>query len=260
MIDVPLTQRRLVVQTSAMSAITIEYDRPYGRTANPDCCFDIYRPSTGNGELLPGVVFVSGYPDAPGEALFGCKLKQWRCYCDWARLLASHGLVALTYSNQQPWRDACGLLDHISNNAAALGIDPNRIGLWACSGNGPVAWALMDRFNQLRCAALCYPYISDLPGHDEVARAATQFGFEVPRTEPWQSQSPLLLCRAGEDAMPGLNASLDRFITLARPNHWPVELLDVPNADHAFDTAQPDAAACTAVAAIAEFFLKNLCR
>lgn len=36
--------------------------------------------------------------------------------------------------------DLQAVLQHVRSNARTLGIDENRIGLWACSGNVPLAF------------------------------------------------------------------------------------------------------------------------
>ena len=87
----------------------------------------------------------------------GCRLKEMGSYISWAGLTTTSGLVAITYTNAEPASDAHKVLDYVAN-AAALGIDENRIGLWACSGNVPTALSLLmqgDR-DYLKRAALCY--------------------------------------------------------------------------------------------------------
>ena len=64
----------------------------------------------------------------------------------------------------------------------SLGIDGNRMGLWACSGHVPNALSLLARPERtcLKCAALCYGAMLDLDGSTVVADAAREYGFANP--------------------------------------------------------------------------------
>ena len=91
----------------------------------------------------------------------------------------------------------------------------------------------------LACAALLYGYLLDLDGATSVAEAAAQFHFAVPPVslDELPRQLPLLVVRAGRDAMPGLDATLQRFVTAARAREVPLALtlIDHAKAPHAFD-------------------------
>ena len=82
--------------------------------------------------------------------------------------------MAITYTNAEPATDAHRVLDYVQQNAAALGIDENRIGLWACSGSVPTALSLLMQGGRdyLKCAVLCYGYMLDFTGSTRVADAA----------------------------------------------------------------------------------------
>jgi hypothetical protein len=74
-----------------------------------------------------------------------CVLKEMASYISWGQLAGASGFVAITYANVEPARDIQTLLEYLRQNSAGLGIDENRLGLWACSGNGPLALSvLMD--------------------------------------------------------------------------------------------------------------------
>lgn len=71
--------------------------------------------------------------------MFGRKFKDVHAYVTWARLVAASGMVAITYTNIDPVADLRRLLTHLRDQSAHLGIDPQHVGLWACSGNVPNA-------------------------------------------------------------------------------------------------------------------------
>lgn len=69
-------------------------------------------------------------------------------------MLAASGVVSLAYPNRAP-ADVIALVHHLRENAGALGIDPERMGVWVCSGNVPTALELIVE-ERLACAALLY--------------------------------------------------------------------------------------------------------
>jgi acetyl esterase/lipase len=150
-------------------------------------------------------------------------------------------MAAIAYSNREPVTDLQAVVRYVRQNAQDLGIDENRIGLWAASGSGPLAlFALMTPGQEfLKCAVLCYPYSLDLDGNTGVADAARQFGFVNPAcgrsVDDISSDIPLMVIRAGEDEFPHLNESLDRFIGKALARNLPLTLVNHSRAPHAFD-------------------------
>src|SRR4029453_16900108 len=92
------------------------------------------------------------------------------------------GLVAITYSTVEPVGDTRDLLEYVQGNAASLGIDPQRIGLLAGSGNVPnVLSVLMEKGRDcLKAAALYCGYTLDRDGSTTVADAAKMYGFVNP--------------------------------------------------------------------------------
>jgi acetyl esterase/lipase len=88
-------------------------------------------------------------------------------------------LVAISYTNREPAGDCYALLEYLSRNDAALGIDGTRIGVMASSGNAPVALsALMRKDHEyLKFAVLSCAVLVDLDGSTGVAEAAKEYGF-----------------------------------------------------------------------------------
>jgi dienelactone hydrolase len=258
----PITEQRLVVEIPQTNRVSVEREIPFGREISEDLRFDIYRPAQHTQSELPAVIFVVGFSDVGGREFLGCNLKDLPAYMDWARLLASSGVAAITYSNVDPVRDAAALVEHIQDNAEALGIDRQRLGIWSCSGNASVALALLRKRTQFKCAALCYGYMIDKPGYDEVASAAAQFGF-VKGTASMQisdiADVPILVVRAGRDEMPGLNTSLDRFVAEALVADLPVSLINHASGAHAFDLSEQTEEARQVVRQISQFLTLRLC-
>lgn len=239
-----IATRRVVFTVPKMDAVIV---RPNIRVQSTDDCeqtMDLYLPPSPPGceTPKPVVILVSGFPDPGFEAAVGCKFKEMGTYTSWARLLAASGLAVVTYTNNDPVADFDTLLHHLRSNAAALGIDGDRMGVMACSGNVPMALSvLMQKTPRcFRCAALSYGYMLDLGGATGVAEAAKQWHFVNPSAErslDLLQEIPLLVVRAGEDAMPGLNHAIDDFVAAALSRNLPLTLLNHASAEHAFDVA-----------------------
>ncbi len=197
---------------------------------------DIYLPEGVEG-LAPVVVLVTGYPDPGFEAFSGRKQMQIQAYRDWARMLAASGMAAVLYSNVEPVADAATLLRFLRSESAQLPIDPQRIGLWACSGNVPNAIHLAHGDSAVRCAAFLYGFMLDTPDSAAVNETAKVFRFANPNDgmENFPQNTPILVIGAGRDEFSGLNDSIDNFEAEAIARNSPVSVIRFPEGVHGFD-------------------------
>lgn len=240
--DVPLGERSVLYAVPEMDAVRVRSDlelRPRGHGA---LTADLYvPPEVREGTARPAVILVAGYPDAGFSKAVGCRFKDMASTGSWARLIAASGMVSVAYTNRDPAADLCDLLRALHRDADTLGIDPSRVGLWACSGSVPLAlWLLMqDDLPPVACAALCYGYTLDSAGSTAVAEASRTWGFANPAAGRTVADlpigTPLFLARAGRDQLPGLNQALDRFITEALGRNLPVTVANHADGPHAFD-------------------------
>jgi hypothetical protein len=236
-----VSKRRAVYSVAGAMAATVRRDLEYRVADAGPLTIDVYYPPDPTSRARPAVLFVTGLPDAGAQRMIGCKLKEMGSYTSWAELMTAFGLVAVTYTNAEPAADAHEVLDYIRRNAAALGIDENRIGVWACSGSVPTALSLLMEggLDCLKCAVLCYGYMFDVPGSTRVGDAAKQFGFVNPRAgksvADLPRDLPLFVARAGQDRMPGLNEALDDFVRKALTFNLPVTVVNHASGPHAFD-------------------------
>ncbi|HEX8163411.1 MAG TPA: alpha/beta hydrolase [Pyrinomonadaceae bacterium] len=237
-----VSKRTVVYRIPGMDEVRVSRDVEYRATGAGALTADIYYPpGYGGAARMPAVVFVIGYPDSGAEARLGCKFKEMGAYTSWGRLAAASGLVAITYTNREPATDIHALLQHLRQNAARLGIDENRIGVWACSGNVPLALSVLtgEANDYVKCAVLCYGFMLDLDGSAIVAEAAERWGFVNPRAgrsvNDLPPRLPLFIARAGRDQMPRLNETIDRFLLHAVTRDLPVTFVNHRAAPHAFD-------------------------
>lgn len=237
-----ITKKKVVYQLPGVDAVTVRRDVECPVSGADVLTLDIYYPPEANGGTrTPAVVFVLGYSDLGFQKMLGCKQKEMESYISWAQLAAASGLVAITYTTTEPTTDIHALLRYVRHNAVSLGIDDNRIGLWACSGNVPNALSVLMRetSDYLKCAVLCYGMMLDLGGDTSVAEAAKRWGFVNPcagkSVDDLAQNIPLFIVRAGKDETPHLNETIDRFMVEALNYNLPIRFANHAVAGHSFD-------------------------
>ena len=237
-----ITRRGLVYRLSGEELVPVRRDIEYRTTDSGPLVLDVYSPPAASpGSRPPAVVLVVGFSDPGARAMLGCAFKEFESFVSWARLIASSGMAAITYTTgKEPGADGRALLAYLRENASALNIDEDRIALWACSGHGPTALSLLiEDGGSLAAAALLYAYTLDLDGATGIADAAKTIRFANPSAgksvADLPPQTPLFVARAGQDATPGLNEALDRFLAAAISRNLPLGFANHSGGPHAFD-------------------------
>lgn len=237
-----VSKKRVVYTMPGMDGVTVRRDDVYRVTDEGALTMDLYYPPDAkSGARLPAVVVVAGFPDPGVQKHVGCKFKEMGSSVSWGQLVAASGMVAITYTNREPAADVDALLQHVRQNATSLGIDENRIGVWASSGNVPLALSVLMQGSSdyLKCAVLCYGFMLDLDGATGVAEAARQWGF-VNRcagksVSDLPKDLPLFIVRAGQDQFPHLNDAVDRFVANALTSNLPLTFVNHASGPHSFD-------------------------
>ncbi len=263
-----MAMKKLVYEAPGAETVTVRRDIEYG---DSDLTMDLYLPDlpaevlVRSAARLPAVLFVVGYSDLGAQKILGCRFKEMESFISWGRLVAASGMVGITWSTgPDPVADVQAVLEHVRQNAASLGIDETRIGLWASSGHVPTALSVLmgEAREGLRCAALCYGVTLDLDGSNGVAEAAAMFRFANPtagRTvEDLPRDLPLFLVRAGRDETPRLNEALDRFVAAALAASLPFTLVNHAEAPHAFDLLHDSETSREVIRQILEFLRFHL--
>jgi hypothetical protein len=260
-----MTKKRVVYDMPGTDAVVVRKDLEFRAADGDVLAMDLYCPSgPQTGTRAPLVIIVAGYPDAGFQKVLGCRYKEMAWTACWGRLVAASGMAAIAYTNRDPVTALHGLFDDVRRNTASLGVDENRIGVLACSGNAPLALSLLMQDSGVRivCAAFCYGLMLDLDGATGVADAARAFGFVNPCAgrsfEDLRKDVPFFLARAGQDEMPRLNETLDRFVAGALASNLPITLTNHATGPHAFDLLHDSAASREAVRQTLAFLRSHL--
>jgi hypothetical protein len=257
----PVTRKRLVVQVPGADRVAVRAGRPV--PSRPGVAIDVYEPSSGASSPGGAVVLVTGLPDPGARRLLGCAVNEMAAFTSWASAIAASGMTAVTHTTtDEPDVDLQAVMRYIATDGEPLGIDRTRCGLWACSAHVPNALGLLLAMpDAVRCAVLCYGYMLDLDGSQEVADAQRTLRFANPargHAVAELPESPLLVARAGRDAIAGVNRSIDAFIPQAVSCNLPLTLVNHHSGPHAFDLDDDSPATHAIVHQMLAFFRAHL--
>lgn len=254
-----IAKLKTVLSVPGMDDVPVRRNVPYRSGAAGELVMDIYSPPGDQGlGPSPAVIFVVGYADVALLRLAGFTLKDMASYVSWGQHAALSGITGITYSSATPLDDAEFVLRYVRRHAADLDVDPERIGIWAASGNGPTALSLlMSGRARLRYAVLCNTYMLDTDGSSTVADMSAAIGFAAPAVAKsvadLPAATPLFVVRSGKDEVPGLNETIDRFVAGAIAANRRITLVNLPDAPHSFDTSHDCAASRSAIEQILAF-------
>lgn len=233
---------KIVYSTKAMDDVVVKRGINYLETAASSLTLDIYYPpNKDQTTLLLEVIFVFGYPDSVIQKKLGVKLKEMGQYTSWGKLIASSGVAAITYESRDPEKNIKQLFEYITNRSKELMIDPNRIGIWSCSGNAPMALSLFAADIKIKCGVFYYGFMIEPPGDNKASEVAKKVGFvypdilKNPNLLHWDI--PTLVVKAGKDNVPNIQPTIDNFVSLSLSHNSPIEFINYPNGQHAFDVS-----------------------
>jgi hypothetical protein len=222
-----------------------------------------YPPAMAEKAMAPVVIFVMGIPDS--SPALKAPVKELSQYASWGRLTAAAGLIAVTYQTERP-DDIEGLITYIQKNARSLSMDPDRIGLWACSGNCPraVTFAMQENRDYLKFAVFYYGLMLSPDNwlRKEInTLVASRGGYaaELKDAGRFRADLPMLIVRAGRESIPYVNDSIDHFVELAKKAGAPLTKVDFAEGVHGFDEQQrSDPRATEIVRQTLDFMKTNL--
>ncbi|MFJ6886214.1 alpha/beta hydrolase family protein [Streptomyces californicus] len=224
-------------------------ERPRERTGNTD----LYLPD-GPGPHS-AVVFVHGGPVPAGARPTP---RDWPTLTGYARLVAGHGAAGVTldhrlHSVTDYGRAAADVAEAVERVRADPRVDADRVALWFFSGGGPIMadW-LAEPPRWLRCVAANYPILAPLPSWGLAGSR-----FHPVRTVSGAGDLPVVLVRAGRE-IAEIAATVEEFVAEAARCAANVEIVDVPEGRHGFETLDPTDAVRAAVLRAVDAVLDRL--
>ncbi|MEV0601026.1 alpha/beta fold hydrolase [Streptomyces sp. NPDC050315] len=216
---------------------------------------DEVRDGAAGEEPRPAVVFVHGGPVPAGARPTP---RDWPAFVGYGRYLAGLGAIGVTLDHRlhaltdYP-RAADDLAEAIELVRADPRVDEDRIALWHLSAGGlltadwlaaPPPW--------LRCVAASYPVLAPLPS----------WGLSGSRFRPAEAvrgagRLPVVLTRVGQES-PEIAVTVEEFLTAAADCGADVEVVDIPNGHHGFETRDHTEEARQAVDRAARSVLAHL--
>lgn len=259
-----MIRMRVVFSVPGMDAVSVRRNLVYKTADGQPLHMDVYSPS-GPPRARPAVILVHGGPIPRIGA------KNMGVFVSYGELLAASGFVAVAFDHRflAPVRltdaaeDVVDLVAHIRKSAGSLGVDPERLALWAFSGGGPfLAAPLRERPTWLRALVAFYAVL-DLqqspPGDDAAVSIELRRTFSAIRSlgEDARTAPPFLVARAGLDN-PWLNGTIDRFVQTALDKSATLDLLNHPEGRHAFDILNDNARSKQIIRHALEFLRDHL--
>jgi acetyl esterase/lipase len=234
------TKRRVVYVVPGMDAVHVESGR-YRAGDGTELPFDVYSPPDPTKPARRGaVVLVHGGPGPPGA-----RPHEWGVFQSYGRLVAASGLVAITFTHRlheagdypRAAADVAALVEHVRGRADSLGLDRDRIGVWAFSGGGPLtSFVFRERPSPVRCAVLYYAILD----FQEAPKAYAKIPPEMSPVDAVKSAAgslpPVFIARAGKDEA-WILGSIDRFAAAANARGVSLDILTLPDGHHGFDIA-----------------------
>jgi len=242
-----LAPKRVVYSVPGMKRVKIQKNLTYKSVAGAELKMDVYtapnsRPSAGR----PAVIFIHG-GWIPSN--LRTKPKDWGAYVSFGELVAASGLVGITFNHRfYSWTslsdsqsDVMDLISYVRNNAKRLGVDKDRIVLWAVSAGGIfLSQPLRDTPPYIRCLI---GYYAELDLQNERGAVPASVSSETLReyspvyhlNQSSAKIPPIFIARAGLDEVNFLNDGLDRFVQTALRKNVTVDFANHATGHHGFD-------------------------
>jgi acetyl esterase/lipase len=242
-----VASKQLVYAIPGMDKVMVRGNRVYKRADTEELKADVYQPAgLTKGAKRPAVIFIHGGP-LPRNLRTGPK--DWNVFVSYGKLVAASGMIGVTFNHRLygDWKsvansesDLADLIAYLRSNADDLGIDGDRLTLWAFSGGGPLlSLAMHGPVPYIRCLVSYYSVL-DLEQESKESdgtlpdQALADFSplHQLERND--KGIAPMFIARMGQD-FPGLNKALGLFLPVALTKNMNLTLSNDPEGHHGFD-------------------------
>jgi acetyl esterase/lipase len=235
--------KRIVYSVPEMTRVKVAKNQIYKRASSEELKMDVY--SLPGKQRRPAVVFIHG-GRIPRNLL--TTPKDWGAYVSLGQLVAASGFVGVTFNHRfYAWEsladsqsDVMDLIAYVRDNAESLGVDKDRIILWALSAGGIFLSQPLQQSPPYIRSIVAYYSELDLQNQRKAAPASVtdetlrEFSPVHHLGNKEKNVPPIFIARAGLDDKE-LNDGIDRFVQLALSRNLTVEVVNHATGHHAFD-------------------------
>jgi acetyl esterase/lipase len=236
--------KRIVYRVPGMERVKVNKNLTYKRVGGAELKMDVYAPAAmKHSSRRPAVMFIHG-GRVPKNLL--TTPKEWGAYVSFGQLVAASGFVGVTFNHRfYAWEglndaqtDVVDAIKYARDNSERLGVDPDRIILWAVSAGGLfLSQTLRDRPAYIRGLVAYYAALDLKPRRSPAPISADiqkQFSPVEHLRKGDKPLPPIFVARAGLDT-PELNAGLDKFVQVALSENATIDVLNHATGHHGFD-------------------------
>src|SRR5579885_3275358 len=266
-----IEQMQIVYYLPRMGEVSVQKDIVYKTVDDEDLMLDVYYPLDRQLHVpRPAVLFVHG-GSQPEHVEY---VRESRPYISWCQLVAASGVVAVMFKHRtdegysqlaQAGSDVDDLVSYIRHHGTSLGIDPDRLGIFAFSSGSihGLRTALKGTPAYIRCITVYYGGMTLLNpkyfhfGAEEEA-LAKEFSpvYHLSQEDPTKIP-PLFIAKAGLDRA-FLNESIDECLDIANERNIPITFMNHPTGEHGFDIFNDDARSREIIKATLSFIAEHL--
>ncbi|HZM99754.1 MAG TPA: alpha/beta hydrolase [Pyrinomonadaceae bacterium] len=235
--------KRIVYSVPEMTRVKVAKNQIYKRASSEELKMDVY--SLPGKQRRPAVIFIHG-GRIPRNLL--TTPKDWGAYVSLGQLVAASGFVGVTFNHRfYAWEsladsqsDVMDLISYVRDNAESLGVDKDRIILWALSAGGIFLSQPLQQSPPYIRSIVAYYSELDLQNQRKAAPASVtdetlrEFSPVHHLGNKEKNVPPIFIARAGLDDKE-LNDGIDRFVQLALSRNLTVEVVNHATGHHAFD-------------------------
>ena len=260
-----LIRMEIVHRVPGMAEAVVQRDRVYSSPAGTNLTMDVYSPPASTTVACrAAVVMIHG----PAPKLGAKNMGVFQSY---GRMLAASDLAAVTFNHRffgpetllDAASDVESAIAHVREHSADLGIDADRLAVWAFSGGGPfLSLAMRGAPSFVRALVAFYAAIDireKAPGASDTITDEIRRDFSPAnhlRTEAGRLP-PIFVARAGLDH-PFMNAGIDRFVAEALATNAAIDVMNHATGRHGFDILDDDRRSREIIARAVEFLRERL--
>lgn len=255
----------VVYNVHGMDKVRVVPNLKYTETTDPNVAMDIYLPPEPALFTRPAVIFIHGGAKAEWTP------KDWGIYTSWGRLVAASGFAGITFTHRLEYpsrtldagaRDVTDAINYVRSNASKYNIDKDRICLIAFSAGGPMlSLAMRGDAPYIKCTVGFYAFMdirqSNYNKVEEPEKLKSFSPLAYLEKDP-RNLPPMFIARAGQDEVPTMNDSIDRFLKTAISKNIALTFANHPSGVHGFDNQNDDDRSREIIRSAIEFMKSNL--